>query len=389
MKTLLFDLLNAQPSKTSKFHGGGEYIKSIFEHLVMNFTESINIMVFYDEERFLDDWIKELIAEKKIKTFLVHSVNDVKDICTENRVDVFFSGLPEHYKKEWFSSETKLIGTIHGLRKIEKSHDCFEYKYSSGKNDIKSFLRNIKWSLKTLKKAAEEKEIANQQRVIDMLDEIVCVSEHTYYALKYYYPQIAKNKIHLFYSPAKNATVEETDLEIRMVSEKYILLIGGDRWLKNSYRALKAIDSLYNKGYLKDTRTVLVGGTSDTIKSELKNSEMFKWLPYVKTSELENLYKYCEIFVYPSLNEGFGYPPIEAMNYGTTCIVSAVCSLPEICGDAVYYVNPYDIPEIANRILHAMDSKLPKNAVEKQVEKINRKQKEDLHKISEFLVNIE
>lgn len=388
MKTILFDLFNAQPSKTSKFHGGGEYIKSIFEHLVKRFSKSITILVFYDESRFLDDWIKRLIQEKDIKAFLVFGVEDVRRICAENKIDIFFSGLPEHYKKEWFSPETKLVGTIHGLRKIEKGHDEFEYKYCSGKSRFKAFLRNVKWDIKPLREKAVKEVVVSQNKVIDMLDEIVCDSWHTYYALKYYYPNIPENKIHLFYPPAKNAVVEERTLQTRMIMEKYILLIGGDRWLKNSYRALKAIDTLYSKGFLENIKTVLVGGTSDEIEKELNHSEKFLWLPYVETAELENLYKYCEVFVYPSLNEGFGYPPIEAMNYGTTCIVSAVCSLPEICGNAVYYVNPYDVPEIANRILHAVDTKIPAETVRKQLNYINEKQNNDLHRICCFIADI-
>ena len=51
------------------------------------------------------------------------------------------------------------------------------------------------------------------------------------------------------------------------------------------------------------------------------------------------------------------------MAYGTTCVVSAVCSLPEVCGDAVYYFNPYDINEIRTRILNAVNDKIPEDKV--------------------------
>lgn len=387
MKTVLFDLLNAQPSRTSKFHGGGEYIKSIFEHFVVSFSDKTRIIAFYDETRYLDNWIKELIQDKQVRVFLVHGVEEVKNICTENQIDIFFSGLPEYYKREWFTPETRIVGTIHGLRKIEKGHDKFEYKYCSGKARTKALFRNVKWNLKSMSEKAVAKAVVNQKKVIEMLDEIVCVSWHTYYALKYYYPDIPEKKIHLFYSPAKNVEIEECDLQDRMVQDRYILLIGGDRWLKNSYRALKAIDALYDKDFLKGIATVLVGNTTDEIKKELKHGERFRWMSYVETSELENLYRYCEVFVYPSLNEGFGYPPIEAMKYGTTCVVSAICSLPEVCGNAVYYVNPYDIPEIGNRILHAVHEKMYVETVKKQMDYITEKQDKDLRDICSFLVN--
>lgn len=189
----------------------------------------------------------------------------------------------------WQGKEIK-YDAPHGLRKIEKGHDEFEYKYCSGKRRFKAFLRNVKWDIKPLREKAVEEAVVSQNNVIDMLDEIVCVYWHTYYALKYYYPSILENKIHLFYSPAKNAVVEERTLQTRMIKEKYILLIGGDRWLKNSYRALKAIDTLYSKGLLEEIKTVFVGRTSDEIKKELNHNEKFLWLSYVETGKYYTFY---------------------------------------------------------------------------------------------------
>ena len=90
--------------------------------------------------------------------------------------------------------------------------------------------------------------------------------------------------------------------------------------------------------------------------------------------------------MFPSINEGFGMPPLEAMRYGKTCIVSAVCSLTEIYGDAVYYFNPYDLSEIRNRILMASEQKIDKKKVLDQFEKIVNKQNEDLRKICDFII---
>lgn len=388
MKTILFDLFNAQPSRTSKFHGGGEYIKTIFEYLVKEYASSEHFIVFYDDKRFLDEWTKNLIKEKRIKTYLIEKVDDVKNIVKNEQIDVFFSGLPEHYEREWFTKETKIIGTIHGLRKIEKAYDQYEYKYFDGGEKLKSLLKLICWKIKINQDNGKKKIIEDQKRILDMLDEIICVSWHTYFALRYYFPQIDEKKIHLFYSPEKKVIIENSILQQPIICGKYLLLLGGDRWLKNSYRALKAIDELYSRGYLENTKTVLVGKVSETIKKELDHSEMYRWLPYVETEELENLYKYCTVFVYPSLNEGFGYPPIEAMKYGITCVVSAICSLPEICGSAVYYVNPYDQEEISNRILHATKERIPINTIKEHISIINKKQNRDLLQLCKMIVSV-
>ena len=56
--------------------------------------------------------------------------------------------------------------------------------------------------------------------------------------------------------------------------------------------------------------------------------------------------KKCKAFIHPSLYEGFGLPPLEAMSVGARCIVSNVSSLPEIYGRSVWYIDPYNYNEI-------------------------------------------
>jgi glycosyltransferase involved in cell wall biosynthesis len=63
-------------------------------------------------------------------------------------------------------------------------------------------------------------------------------------------------------------------------------------------------------------------------------------LPRVDEARLGALYRAAALFVYPSLYEGFGLPPLEAMSAGCPVLVSRTSSLPEICGDAAYYFDP-------------------------------------------------
>ena len=73
----------------------------------------------------------------------------------------------------------------------------------------------------------------------------------------------------------------------------------------------------------------------------------------MEEQELDALYKNAHAFIYPTLFEGFGYPPLEAMRHGTPVLASAVTAVTEVCGQAVLYFNPYSLPEIKNRILFA------------------------------------
>ncbi len=387
MRVILFDLLNAQPNKSSKYHGGGEYIKTVFAALVERCKKDVQIVPFYDSQRFLDGWIKSLIQSKKLKTIDVKSIDQIQMVADQISADIFFSGLPEHYRREWFPQYTKIIGVIHGLRKIEKSHDKYEWKYFDGKQQIISKLRLFKsYMLNKEKKLSYV--IAEQKRVIELLDMIICDSYHTYYALIYYYKDTVLDKLKVFYPPLKQMSFEANVNIPEEIKGKFLLILGGDRWLKNAYRSVMAIDSLYTRGFLGEIQTVLVGQTSQTIKTSIENESMFVWLDYVENAQLEALYKNCEVFVYPTLNEGFGYPPLEAMSFGKTCVVSAVCSLPEVCGNAVYYINPYDEGEIANRILYAVDMPIEYSVIKNHMSNIYAKQNKDLEALCDYILNI-
>ena len=87
--------------------------------------------------------------------------------------------------------------------------------------------------------------------------------------------------------------------------------------------------------------------------------------------------------VFPSLYEGFGLPPLEAMVFGCPTITSNAASLPEICGDATIYFDPYDIDEITDSMMQIMGSAtLRAKMVEKgykQVKKFSKEVAVDKH----------
>lgn len=71
---------------------------------------------------------------------------------------------------------------------------------------------------------------------------------------------------------------------------------------------------------------------------------------HVTDDELSRLYARALFFVFPSLYEGFGIPPLEAMACGCPCLVSDGTSLPEVCGSAAFYCNPYSVDDIATKM---------------------------------------
>ncbi|MDP9309812.1 MAG: glycosyltransferase family 4 protein [Chloroflexota bacterium] len=84
---------------------------------------------------------------------------------------------------------------------------------------------------------------------------------------------------------------------------------------------------------------------------ELGLEQAVRFLGFVASDELPHLYAAATAFVYPSLYEGFGFPPLEAFAVGTPVVTSAAASLPEVAGDAALLVPPTDVGALANALV--------------------------------------
>jgi glycosyltransferase involved in cell wall biosynthesis len=140
------------------------------------------------------------------------------------------------------------------------------------------------------------------------------------------------------------------------VDKKYILYLGGFSQRKNIARLIKA----FKKVILEKEEVInllILGEHSRSYKSlwklteELELCDYVKFLNFVPTADLPYFYNGAEVFVYPSLYEGFGLPPLEAMQCGTPVVTSMVSSIPEIVGDACLLANPYSVESISDSIL--------------------------------------
>jgi glycosyltransferase involved in cell wall biosynthesis len=132
---------------------------------------------------------------------------------------------------------------------------------------------------------------------------------------------------------------------------KYILAVASLDPRKNYRRILLA----YKKLEMGDIKLILVGAENRVFKGgvlkDLKEAgENVIYRGYVSNGELADLYQEARLLVYPSLYEGFGIPPLEAMACGCPVVASHAASLPEICGDAAHYVDPYSAESIAEGI---------------------------------------
>lgn len=195
------------------------------------------------------------------------------------------------------------------------------------------------------------------------------------------------------YAAAKNADGARTDClkASGIAGKQFFLITSAARWTKNALRAVRAFDELFSDSIAADFKVVLTGVTNKGIFTrKLKNHDRFVFLEYVERDVLQILAKNAYAFIYPSLNEGFGYPPVESMRYGVPVAASGTSSIPEVCGDAALYFDPHSVSEIKNRIIQLLDSGIYSQLIEKskkQYEAISEKQGKDLSLLAEYIIS--
>lgn len=198
-------------------------------------------------------------------------------------------------------------------------------------------------------------------RSLKKSDKIITVSEYSKQDIIQYYG-IPDDKI--FVVPANIATnFRLLDCEtIRQQEEinnkynlpkKFILFVGSIEKRKNIVSIIKIAEQIYNKGV--DLPLILIGkqgyGFKECKKFIDSGYRYVRYIDFVDDNDLIFIYNKALAFVFPSLYEGFGIPPVEAMQCGTPVIASNTSSLPEVISDGGILLEPNDISGFVNEIL--------------------------------------
>lgn len=123
------------------------------------------------------------------------------------------------------------------------------------------------------------------------------------------------------------------------IGAPFFLMVGCMKPHKNFRKVVEALEILSRRGSL-DFIIVAVGGAPETLKHVTS-------LQSVTDEELAALYQHAEALLYPSLYEGFGLPPLEAMAAGCPVIASHAAAIPETCGQAALYIDPHSAEALA------------------------------------------
>jgi glycosyltransferase involved in cell wall biosynthesis len=172
--------------------------------------------------------------------------------------------------------------------------------------------------------------------------------------------QLPAEKIHVIHEAAPDGfqplvdPIERRQLRARYnLPEAFVLFVGTIEPRKNLQRLIRAVAQLRQRGC--GTRLVLVGPNGWLINGSLEKEiealdlkEVVQNLGYVPQADLPGIYSLATVFAFPSLYEGFGLPPLEAMACGTPVLTSCNSAMAEICGEAAWLVDPQEEEAIAD-----------------------------------------
>lgn len=196
-----------------------------------------------------------------------------------------------------------------------------------------------------------------RRRMLPRVDAIICDSESARQdLLRFYNIDPAKTRV-IHHGLTRLPRSAEAAGQLRkLLRRDYLLYVGIREKFKNFHGLLQAL----HDSKLYDSLDLLVLGGSPLKEEEKLTISRLGLegcviaLPRVSDATLAEAYAGAKLFVYPSFNEGFGFPPLEAMSMDCPVLASRVSSIPEVCGDAPFYFDPTDQDAFSRELVRAV-----------------------------------
>lgn len=275
-----------------------------------------------------------------------------------------------------------------GFKAIPVFYDTFFYEYSDHYN--KQWLKLFKWiGVNAAKKAPL----------------VITITEYARNRISHF-TGIDRSKVKSIHLAPKKMAVAEPDPEyspaFKIPTSKFILHVGTQEKRKNLVRLIEAFKLLRLAGHT-DYSLVLVGqpspkmdmDDSTAIQEAIDRLDLRKYVimpGYASDNDLAYFYKHARIYTFPSINEGFGLPVLEAFHHKLPVIVANNTCLPEVGGDAVLCFDPFNTEDISRKMKDLIeDEKLRSELIRKGTERLKlfswEKNAEELIKTFKAAVN--
>ena len=351
---ILFDLVATQ----GKVNGGAEYAKRVFREVASKAGSRLECL--YESTMPLPEGVARICSERGIPLHDLRKI-DVVELCRINSYERFFLPIIQRYY--WLDFEEiscPVILTWHDVRELEIQsfrRKFWERRFRSRTGLMKTALKVLLMPFKADNDFyAYKAGYSNIARLCGRTTTtIIADSSHTKHTIRYFFPEISPGRIKVLFPPEKNSagksSVVEDPILRGLIQEgrKFVLLISCDRPEKNAGLFLSQFDRFISEN--PDFCCLLVGHLDKGDWQLLRSREGVHNVGYLSPGDLEAAYEHAYCLVYPTLQEGFGYPPLEAMKYGTPVIASAATSLPEVLGDSALAICPFYEFELFARLM--------------------------------------
>ncbi|MFH0925329.1 MAG: glycosyltransferase family 1 protein [bacterium] len=350
-------------------YGIGTYIQNLLNGLP--YDNNITYLFLGNDRMPIDKYIKKNTNYRQVnsKSYSFKELITIPYIAYSNNLDLLH--VPHYVVSPFTPHRIKVIVTIHDIiHLLFPKYFPFPLAY---------YYAKVMLSL-----------------VSKRANKIITVSEYSKQDMVKHL-RISPNKIEVIYNGldpvfcSEEKKIKDKRACHPLIARDYLLYVGNFKPHKNLTNLIKSFNILYNT-YSKNYDLILAGGNLDE-QPDLKNlvrqyslSHVVKSLGYISLKELPPLYSNATLFIYISLYEGFGFPPLEAMACGIPVIVSNRSSLPEIIGDAAVFVDPYNIENIYEGMISVLSSTYFKNELVAKGKK--RAEKFSWKEMSKKVVNV-
>lgn len=325
-------------------------MKILFDHQIFSFQEYGGISRYFyrlieginktkNNNAFVDGKFSNNVYLTKMKSHMLGFLPDFN--FPYKHILIFYTNIifgGSKVKKERYDVlhptyyHPYFMNRLNGRPYVITVHDMIHEIFSSQYKDLRN-------------KTSEYK-----KKVILGANAIITISESTKKDLMKFY-KISEEKVTVIH--LGNNFENTKPKTYKDLPKKYLLFVGTRRGYKNFNNFIRYVSTVLKKH--KDLYLVCAGGGQfeDTEKKQLSDlgvdTKVF-YRSFKTDEELAGYYKQARVYIIPSLYEGFGLTVLEAFSMSCPVIASNISSLPEVCGDAVYYIDPKSAKSISNAV---------------------------------------
>ncbi|MFN9369845.1 MAG: glycoside hydrolase family 99-like domain-containing protein [Planctomycetia bacterium] len=402
---VLVDLFFSQPGP----HGGGEYGKAVFKALVATAAGrgDVQLWAAIDPALFIDDWVWQACRDHGVNVVAVKSYDDIVRLVDAGHFTSFFAPAIvvytgyEYMKRvggdlRFVPGRTRVIGTLHDLRDLALAEEWDRIARARRTAGCRREMQLIEreWAAEAERQRRHAEALQGMYEKIcasRSLDALITVSN---YAATSIASRLGDTRqVTVLYSPEKDRAVIESFAwpGIDLASDPFALVVNAGREEKNAASIVAAFERLFADPQFgaawPGLRVVLtgLGDVADLGLGRLRHAERFVCLPHLPAGRLEYLLARAKFLAYASFNEGFGYPPLEAMTHGTPSLIGANTSVPEVCGAAAVTCDPFDLESIAAGIRTILATPPAPETLRKQLAATAERQRRDVRALADLI----